>query len=144
IYDPLGEVAALRSEAVALWGAGPEPVAASRAWEHRYHPADLLRDLQDIGTEDEATAALLIARIVERLLQSHYQLRGRWSQKPKRMLADLQQWDARAVELARAALMAGPLAERRESLERLAEHVLAPVGGLMPLEWETESEGLQP
>jgi hypothetical protein len=144
IYDPLGEVAALRSEAAALWEVGPEPVATSRAWEHRYHPADLLWDLQDAGTEDEATVALLIARTVERLLQSHYQLQGRWSEKPKRLLADLQRWDARAAELARTALTSGAPAERIESVERLAEHVLAMVGGLMPLEWETEWEELQP
>jgi hypothetical protein len=56
----------------------------------------------------------------------------------------LQHWDARAAELASAALTAGALAERIESLEQLAAHVLTPIGGLMPLEWETEWEELQP
>jgi hypothetical protein len=63
VYDPHGAVAAIRSEAVALWQAGPAPVGTQAVWEHRYHPADMLRDLQDISAEDEATAALLIARI---------------------------------------------------------------------------------
>src|SRR5438876_11669415 len=57
IYDPHGIVATLRAEAIALWQSGPPPVGARYAWEHRYHPADLLRDLQDIGAADEATAA---------------------------------------------------------------------------------------
>src|SRR5438128_1854347 len=61
IYDPHGVVEDLRSEAIALWQAGPASVAARETWEHRYHPADLLRDLQGIGTADEATATLLIA-----------------------------------------------------------------------------------
>lgn len=143
VYDPHGEVAALRAEAAARWQAGPAPIGARDAWQPRYFAADLLRDLQDIGAEDEATATLLLARAVEQLLRSHYRLQYRWIEKPKRLLADLQQWDPPAAQLARAALVSGPLAERSEALQQLAVHVLAPIGGLMPLAWETEWEELQ-
>jgi hypothetical protein len=144
VHDPHGEIAALRAEADARWQAGPRPLAPREAWQPRYFAADLLRDLQDIGSEDEATAGLLIARAVEHLLKSHYQLHGRWTQKPKRLLADLQQWDAPAAKLARAALASVLPAERTEALHQLATHVLAPLGGPMPLEWETEWEALEP
>lgn len=144
VYDPRGVIAALREEAASLWQAGPPAIGDREAWQHRYFPADLLRDLQDLDPADEATATLLVVRTVERLLQSHYRLQGRWIQKPKRLLADLQQWDPLAARLTRAALSSGPPAERTEALQQLAEHVLMPVGGVMPLAWETEWEELQP
>jgi hypothetical protein len=142
LYDPHGVVAKLRAEAQARWQAGPP--AATDIWLHRYAPADLLRDLEDIAASDEATANLLIARIVDQLIESHYRLNRRWSVKLKRRLTDLTGWDARAGQLARAALGGGPLAERRAALDQLAAHVLAPVGGLMPLEWHNEWEQLRP
>ncbi|MFL5803100.1 MAG: hypothetical protein ACJ8CR_15350 [Roseiflexaceae bacterium] len=141
IYDPHGVVADLQAEARARWEAGPPAVAD--AWLHRYAPADLLRDLEDVATSDEATSILLIAWIVEQLVESHYRLNCRWPAKPKRSLADLERWDAHAAQLARAALICGPLDDRRVALERLAAHTLAPIGGLMPLEWRNEWDELQ-
>jgi hypothetical protein len=141
IYDPQGVVAELQAEAQARWQAGPPEI--SDAWLHRYGPADLLRDLEDVA-DDEATANMLIARIVEQLVASHYQLNRRWSAKPKRLLADLGGWDAAAAQLARAALSCGSLDARRVALDQLSAHVLAPIGGLMPLEWRNEWEELQP
>jgi hypothetical protein len=87
---------------------------------------------------------MLIARIVEQLVTSHYQLNRRWPEKAKRLLTDLERWDSQAAQLARAALVCGPLDVRRTALDALAAHVLAPIGGLMPLEWRTEWEALQP
>jgi hypothetical protein len=141
IYDPQGVVAELQAEARERWEAGPPPIKG--AWMPRYFAADLLRDLED-AADDEAAANLLIARIIEQLVVSHYQLNRRWSAKPKRLLADLERWDAQAAQLARAALAHSPLDTRRAALEALAAYVLAPIGGLMPLEWRIEWEELQP
>ena len=141
IYDPQGVIAGLQAEARKRWEAGPPPIEA--AWMPRYFAADLLRDLEDVAARDEATANLLIARIVEQLVATHYQLKQRWPEKPKRQLADLEHWDAQAAQLARAALVCGPLDVRRAALDALAAHVLAPIGGLMPLEWRNEWEELQ-
>jgi hypothetical protein len=142
IYDPHGVVAGLQAEARERWEAGPPPLKAT--WMPRYFAADLLRDLEDVAAHDEATAELLIARIVEQLIESHYALNRRWSVKPKRRLADLERWDAYAAQLARSTLVRGPLDVRRVALDALAAHVLAPLGGLMPLEWRNEWEELQP
>jgi predicted nucleotidyltransferase len=143
IYDPHAIVAGLQAEARARWEAGPPPVKPED-WRHRYIPADLLRDLEDVGSSDEATASILIASLVDQLIASHYQLSGRWPEKPKRRLADLGRWDQRAEQLARAALTCRPLDQRRAALEQLAAHVLAPIGGLIPLEWRSEWEEVQP
>jgi hypothetical protein len=142
LYDPHGVVAQLQAEARARWQAGPP--AVTDAWLHRYGPADLLRDLDDVGASDAATANLLIARIVEQLVESHYRLNHRWPAKPKRRLADLEGWDVCAAQLVRVALGCGPLADRRAALDQLAAHALAPIGGLMPLEWHNEWDELQP
>jgi hypothetical protein len=142
IYDPHGVVAGLQAEARERWEAGPPPLEAT--WMPRYFAADLLRDLEDVAGHDEASAELLIVQIVEQLIESHYRLNRRWPAKAKRRLADLERWDAQAAQLARTALVCGPLDARRAALDALAAHVLAPLGGLMPLEWRNEWEELQP
>ena len=142
IYDPHGVVAGLQAEARERWEAGPPPLEAT--WMPRYFAADLLRDLDDVASYDEASAQLLIVKIVEQLIESHYGLNRRWPAKAKRRLADLERWDARAAELARTALVCGPLDARRAALDALAAHVLGPLGGLMPLEWRIDWEELQP
>jgi predicted nucleotidyltransferase len=143
VYDPQGVMAELQDEARRIWDAGPAPLDAKQAWMERYFPADLLRDLDDVG-EDEATATLLIASLVERLLSSHSRINRRWSAKAKRCLADLEGWDPVGAELARRALACGPLATRRDAAAGLAEHVLRPLGGPMPIEWRTEWDEVKP
>ena len=142
IYDPRGVVAGLQAEARERWEAGPPPLEAT--WMPRYFAADLQRDLEDVGAHDEASAQLLIAQIVEQLIESHYRLNRRWPAKAKRRLADLERWDAQAAQLARTALVCGPLDARRVALDALAAHVLAPLGGLMPLEWRNEWDEREP
>ncbi|HEU5104136.1 MAG TPA: hypothetical protein VFU22_34200 [Roseiflexaceae bacterium] len=143
IYDPRDVVAQLQDHARVLWQAGPVPYQQAELWMPRYFAADMLRDLIDLG-EDEAAAGLQIARLVDQLIEVHCRLQGRWPGKPKRRLAELADWAPVAAQLARAALAGGPLAERRAAVERLTEHVLGPIGGPMPLEWQTEWEPLMP
>jgi predicted nucleotidyltransferase len=143
VYDPQGVMRELQAEARAIWEKGPAPLDQRLIWMERYFPADLLRDLEDAG-EDEATATVLIAAVAERLLTTHYRLHGRWAVKAKRRLSDLEGWDPRAAALARRALTCGPLLARREAAAELAAHVLQPIGGVMPVEWRTEWEELQP
>lgn len=125
IYDPHGAVAALQAEARRIWEAGPAPLEPRLHWLHRYFPADLLRDLDDIGDTDEATTTLLLA-IVERLIATHHAIQRRWEVKPKRRLAELAARDPEAARLARLALAGATLAERRDAAHQLAAHVLAP------------------
>jgi predicted nucleotidyltransferase len=141
VYDPQGVMEELQEEARRIWETGPAPIEPKLVWMERYYPADLLRDLEDVG-EDEATATLLIASVVERLMATHYRVNRRWSAKAKRCLADLEGWDPAAAKLARRALASGPLAARREAAAGLADHVLRPLGGLMPIEWRTEWDAL--
>jgi hypothetical protein len=144
IYDPLGVMADLQTEARILWEAGPAALTESQYWTHRYRAADILRDVEDVIASDEATANLLIVKAIEYLLEGHYQLKRRWLAKPKYRLADLESWDEVAAVLARRTLGSHQMQERWEALVGLAEHVLAPIGGVMPLEWQSEWEELQP
>jgi predicted nucleotidyltransferase len=141
IYDPHGIVAQLQGEAQAIWRAGPAPLPPGERWHPRYMLADLLRDLGDMS--DEANANLQIARIVEQALSIHYRINQRWPEKPTRRLADLARWAPEVAEQATAAAAPQPLAERRTATERLVALVLAPIGGLMPLEWHNDWEPLE-
>jgi hypothetical protein len=141
IYDPHGVVAQLQAEARAIWQAGPSPFSAGAIWLPRYSAADMLRDLADIAG-DQASASLQIARLIDQLIETHCRLNGRWPEKPKRRLKDLEGWAPELAALACTALACGPIAERRTAVERLAQHVLAPIGGVMPLEWQTDWEQL--
>jgi len=143
VYDPQGVMAELQAEARAIWEAGPAPLNPNLTWLDRYFPADLLRDLEDVR-DDEATATLLIATLVERLLATHYRVNGRWEAKAKRRLADLERWDPAAAGLARRALASGVFAARQKAVAGLADHILRPIGGLMPIEWRTEWDEVQP
>jgi hypothetical protein len=142
IYDPHGIIGQLQDKARALWQAGPPSITESTRWMPRYAAADMLRDLTDIG-EEETAAGLQIARIIDQLIETHCLLNRRWPSKPKRRLADLAGWAPDVARLAGAALTETTLAERRAAVQHMADLVLAPIGGLMPLEWRNEWEPLQ-
>jgi hypothetical protein len=55
----------------------------------------------------------------------------------------MEEWSPEVARLARAALAGGLLSERRAAAEHLADHVLAPIGGVMPIEWAMEWEELE-
>jgi hypothetical protein len=142
IYDPQGVIAQLQAEARALWQAGPPALAESAHWMPRYFAADMLRDLTDLG-DDDAAAGLQMARIVDQLIETHCRLNRRWPSKPKRRLAELAVWAPEVARLAGATQTEPTLAARRAALHRMAELVLAPIGGLMPLEWRNEWDQLK-
>ena len=141
IYDPQGLIGQIQNQARALWQAGPPALADSARWMPRYFAADMLRDLTDLG-EDEAAASLQIARIVDQLIDAHCRLNRRWPSKPKRRLAELATWAPDLAQLASATQTASTLAARRAAVQQMADLVLAPIGGLMPLEWHNEWEPL--
>jgi hypothetical protein len=141
VYDPQGSVAELMAEAQRQWDAGP-PVVDASDWRVRYLPADALRDIGDVLERDPEQTLLMIGALLAELISMHYRLGRRWHVKPKRVLADLATWDVPAAELVRRACE-GTLNERYTTLQSLTEHVLAPVGGPMPLQWRTDWEDLQ-
>ncbi|HEY1013500.1 MAG TPA: hypothetical protein VGE07_12395 [Herpetosiphonaceae bacterium] len=143
-YDPQGVIAGIQEQARREWQQGQPVPPPGAAWRYRYLPADALRDLDDLDDTDPASVNLLATELVHTLIENHYALHGRWPAKLKRRLAELARWDQRAAALAREALLCRPWPERRTSLEQLAAHILAPLGGLMPLEWHTEWEEVEP
>ncbi len=142
VYDPQGVVADLQAEAQHQWDAGPPPVDGND-WGVRYLPPDRLRDIGDVIERDEAQAHLIIGVLLGELIGLHYRLQRRWQVKGKRVLADLQTWDVAAADLVRRACR-GTAMERFAALKQFTQHVLAPVGGPMPLEWRNPWEDIQP
>lgn len=143
VYDPYQELANLQMEAGRLWAAGPAPVSATQQWQMRYAHADGLRDIADVAERDSEQASYLIGRLLPQIINDHYRLAGRWLHKPKRILNDLMTWDDAAARLARQSCI-GSIIERYDAIKTLSEHVLMPIGGLMPLAWQSEWENLEP
>ena len=108
------------------------------------YAADALRDLADVETSDKERAVFLIGLILPMLINQHYRISGRWLFKPKRLFNDLEDWDTNAARLARHACndRVNP-GDRYAAVRALADHVLAPLGGTMPIEWNTQWELLE-
>jgi predicted nucleotidyltransferase len=145
LFDPQGLMATLQAEARAVWDAGPPPLSDRERWQFRYYAADAMRDLADVEAADPERTTFLLGIILRAIIDQHYRISGRWLAKPKRLLDHLNDWDAHAARLARRACNdAVGLRDRCDALRALADHVLAPLGGIMPLEWQTEWEALEP
>jgi hypothetical protein len=145
VFDPQRTMAALQTEARAIWDAGPAPPSDIDRWYFRYGAADMLRDIEDVMTSDTQRAAFLIGAWLPQLIDQHYRIAGRWIEKRKRVLDDLARWDKTASDLARQVNDgACSVRERQVVIRTLAEHILAPLGGLMPRECHTEWEELSP
>jgi hypothetical protein len=144
VYDPRGVMAELQAEARAIWNAGPPPLSDRERQQFRYYAADFFRDNADVAGDDDR-AAFLIGMMLPRFIDWHYRISGRWLSKPKRVLNDLETWDGVAAGLARRACSdRNPTRDRSIAMRELADHVLTPLGGLMPLEWSTAWEDLVP
>jgi hypothetical protein len=144
VFDPQGVMATLQAEARAVWDAGPPPLSDRERWLFRYDAADALRDLADVETTDRERAVFLAARILAATIDRHYRISGRWLAKPKRLFDELADWDADAARLARQACNDSVSSgERCAAVRALVHHVLAPIGGIMPVEWHTEWEPLE-
>jgi len=145
VFDLQGTMATIQAEARSIWQAGPPPLSEQDRWQFRYHTADSLRDIEDLRTSDEDHAVLLIALLLSRLIDQHYRISGRWLHKPKRVLSDLSRWDVAASRLARQACNGSvPISARCDAIRALADHVLAPLGGVMPIEWSTDWDFVKP
>ena len=145
VFDPQGLMAALQAEANAIWQAGPPPLSDRERWMYRYHAADALRDLADVEVNDSERAVFLIGTMLPKLIDQHYRISGRWLSKPKRLFLDLASWDTIAANFAREACKNGATTgDRCAAVRALAGHVLAPLGGVMPMEWGTDWEPLSP
>jgi hypothetical protein len=145
VFDPQGTMAAIQAEAHSIWEAGPPPLSEQDRWQFRYHTADSLRDIEDVRASDEDRAVFLIAQLLSRLIDQHYRISGRWLHKPKRVMNDLARWDVAASRLVRQACQgSAAISVRCTAVRALADHVLAPLGGVMPTEWGTDWESLKP
>jgi len=141
VFDRDGVMAELQAEAAAEWAAGPPPLDEHARWLARYGMADLLRDVEDVVERDGGRAALLLGGFVLEALRVHHRVQRRWIPKPKRMLLELASWDPVAATLARR-VCDGAMSDRHQAARELAAHVLAPLGGPMPLAWEIAWEEL--
>ncbi|RIB16844.1 hypothetical protein C2G38_2246770 [Gigaspora rosea] len=142
IYDPNNLFPQLQRIAKIRWETGPPVLEAKDYWRPRYEIADLLRDLEDCDfVNDEATAHFLSVKLVERLVRIQERLCQRWPEKLKRCCQSWETWDPVGGRLAKRALNSSvKWNERIRCAKELAKYVLAPIGGIMPIEWTMDWE----
>jgi hypothetical protein len=145
VFDPRGLMKELQATARTIWDAGPPPLSEFERWHFRYVAASWLSDLADVERTDDERAVFIIGQIVPVLIHQHYRISQRWQSAPKRVINELQRWDSAAARIARQACSSSaPLVQRTAAARELAYLVLAPLGGLMPLEWSLPWEELTP
>jgi len=145
VFDPQGVMATMQAEARSIWEAGPPPLSEQERRQYRHRVADFLGEILGVRARDEELAAFLITLLLSRLINQHCRISGRWLLRRKRVMVDLAQWDVTASRLARQVCDgAAAISARCASVRALADHVLAPLGGAIPMEWNTDAETLEP
>jgi hypothetical protein len=75
--------------------------------------------------------------MLPRLIDQHCRINGRWLSKPKRVLNDLEVWDARAARLARQACNdQAQVRDRGAAARALADHDPC-------ADWRSHADGLR-
>lgn len=119
-------IAARRAAALAVWEAGPPPLAPEAVEDRRYRLTDLLDDLDPARTSLERFGTL--SRLYLQLADFALRVEGRWSATGKTLARALRDYDpalAQAFEGAFARAFAGECGP----VTALADGILAPHGG---------------
>lgn len=91
LFDPEGQLAAFRKDAERFREQGP-PQPDPKAIAHgRFDADDQLRAIRALQHSDPATAALALHRLIERLSEVFFSLRGRWVPPPKERLNQIRE-----------------------------------------------------
>lgn len=80
--------------------------------------------------DKEPRAALLAMHVgVNELLKFHYKIHGKWWVSNKRLMADLEQWDPKLLQLLESFLCTCVVQEKYTHWTAIIDYILAPIGG---------------
>ena len=82
----------------------------------------------------DPTTALLVMHVgLNDFLKYHYQLQQKWWVSSKRLLADLQRWDAPLAQLVEHFVATSDIQTKFAYWSAIIDHILAPIGGRQPI-----------
>lgn len=82
---------------------------------------------------DPGTALLSMHVGLDDFLKYHYQLQQQWWISSKRLLADLQRWDAPLAQLIEQFVATSDMQTKFAYWSAIVDHILAPIGGRQPI-----------
>ncbi|NMP21458.1 nucleotidyltransferase domain-containing protein [Sulfobacillus harzensis] len=140
VFDRMGTLAGLVRDADAMWRGPRRPWSAAERDQWRYETLDLMKDIEDLLSEDPDAASYLMGLLMQRLLEGWYKAHRYWEPKAKYLLSDLARLSPQLAFQCRGVISHHlPVTRRFEALRALVELVYKPYGG--PLEtWQTERE----
>lgn len=144
IVDRSGLMATLHDEAERLWRGRPPLWTSAERDQWRYDTMDLLKDVEDLLTEDPDAASYLMGITLETLLDGWYRAHQYWQPKSKYLLADLARINPELALQCRVVISHRQSVTRRFSvLQQLVDSVHQPLGGRLK-SWQTEREATAP
>jgi predicted nucleotidyltransferase len=131
VFDKTGELQRLREQLLQI---RPHPVPPAKYLNIQfliYHENNKVeRNLQD----DPTTALYAMHDGIYEVLIHHYQLQGHWLVSSKRLLKDLRTWDLALARTIERFVATSELQPKFQLWSTIIDHVLAPLGGRMPIE----------
>ena len=131
LFDKTGCLDELKARADAIRAPAHDPADARLDHFMLYHANDKVeRALED----DPASALWSMHATVNDVIGIHYRIRGRFKVSSKKLLADLDDWDAPLADLLRRFVGEADARRKFGVWSAIGDHVSAELGGRLPIE----------
>lgn len=130
VFDKTHELAHLQEQARQVMPKGVLPEEHQSLQFMFFHGNNKVQ--RNLDT-DPVTALLVMHVCLNDFLKYHYQIQQRWWVSSKRLLADLQQWDASLAQLLEQFVGTADVYMKFGHWSAIIEHILEPLGGRQPI-----------
>lgn len=131
LFDKTGRLATLKARADAARPPAYDPADAQLDHFVLYHANDKVERALDA---DPASALWSMHATVNDVIAIHYRVHGHFKVSSKKLLADLELWDAPLAKLLRRFVGEGDARRKFEVWSAIIDHVSAGIGGRLPIE----------
>lgn len=131
LFDKTGRLDELKERADAARPPAYDPAESHFDQFMLYHSNDKVERALD---DDPASSLWSMHATINDVIAIHYRVRGRFKVSSKKLLADLDGWDARLAELLRRFVAEAEPQRKFHHWIRIIDHVSASLGGRLPIE----------
>lgn len=131
LFDKTGRLDGLKARADAARPPAYDPADAQLDRFMLYHANDKVERALD---DDPASALWSMHATVNDVIGIHYRIHGRFKVSSKKLLGDLDCWDAPLADLLRCFVGEGDAGRKFEVWSAIIDHVGAGIGGRLPIE----------
>ena len=131
LFDKTGCLAELRARAAAARPPAYDPADAQFDQFMLYHANDKVERALD---DDPASALWSMHATVNDVIGIHYRIHGHFKVSSKKLLDDLDRWDAPLSDLLRRFVGEGDARRKFEVWRAVIDHVAADIGGRLPID----------